>query len=131
LRPLDICVLRLRWYAGAPHGALDRSKWRAIADSEQISDDAQHYASYAIDGDPSTHWHSEYDVDPEPQLPHQLDLFFDGAEHTVSGIVMFPRVDGQNGQIGEYEVYVSEDGETFSEDAVAAGNWDNSHSEKV
>lgn len=77
-------------------------------------------AGYAIDGNISTFWHSEY----KPvltQLPHQATLDM-GSAQTIMGISYLPRQDGQlNGNIGRYGVEVSSDKATWT--VVANGTW--------
>lgn len=65
-------------------------------------------SAYAIDGNTSTFWHSEYSPVLTP-LPHQavLDL---GAVSSVNGFTYLPRQDGLlNGNIGRYGLEVSTD----------------------
>jgi O-glycosyl hydrolase len=74
----------------------------------------------AIDGNPGTLWHTEWD--PDRVYPPQsitLDL---GGDYSVSGLMYLPRQDGNpNGIITSYQVLVSQDGSTFTQ--VAAGGW--------
>jgi O-glycosyl hydrolase len=76
--------------------------------------------SNAIDGNPSTLWHTEWA--PDRVYPPQsitLDL---GGSYNVSGLLYLPRQDGNpNGIITSYQVLVSQDGTTFTQ--VAAGSW--------
>jgi alpha-glucosidase len=116
---------------GVPAGALDRSTWTAAADSERSEDGDQHPARHALDGKPDTWWHSDYMANPDPQLPHHLDVNFGGEQHTVTGIEMWPRFDHSNGRIGKYEVYVSVDGTSFGDTPVASGEWPDTKDAKV
>ncbi|MGH3169114.1 MAG: discoidin domain-containing protein, partial [Trebonia sp.] len=74
----------------------------------------------AIDGNPDTLWHTEWD--PNRAYPPQsitLDL---GGTYNVSGLLYLPRQDGNpNGIITGYQVLVSQDGSSFTQ--LAAGNW--------
>jgi O-glycosyl hydrolase len=74
----------------------------------------------AIDGNPGTLWHTEWD--PDRAYPPQsiaLDL---GGTYKVSGLLYLPRQDGNpNGIITSYQVLVSQDGTTFTQ--VASGSW--------
>ncbi|WP_223166359.1 discoidin domain-containing protein [Nonomuraea sp. SYSU D8015] len=73
----------------------------------------------AIDGDIATFWHSEYT--PPTPLPQSITLNL-GAVGRVGKIEYQPRFDGNlNGTILDYKVYVSADGQAFTE--VAAGTW--------
>ncbi|NUR90461.1 MAG: discoidin domain-containing protein [Nonomuraea sp.] len=73
----------------------------------------------AVDGDIATFWHSEYS--PPTPLPQSLTLNL-GEVRSVSKVEYQPRFDGNlNGTILDYRVYVSTDGQTFTQ--VAAGTW--------
>jgi len=76
----------------------------------------------AIDGDPKTMWHSAWTPEPA-ELPHWFVIDLQ-QPLTITGLRVLPRQDGNpNGQIAEFEVYVSRDGENWGE-AVAKGTWD-------
>ncbi|MBB6548251.1 discoidin domain-containing protein [Nonomuraea rubra] len=73
----------------------------------------------AVDGDIGTFWHSEYS--PPTPLPQSITLNL-GEVKQVSKLDYQPRFDGNlNGTVLDYKVYVSTDGQTFSE--VATGTW--------
>jgi hypothetical protein len=75
----------------------------------------------ALDGEPSTFWHTEY-VGATPGYPHEfvIDL---GQKHTVGGLIYVPRTDGSsNGWVKEYEVYTSLDGKDWGK-PLARGTW--------
>ncbi|MFI6599423.1 discoidin domain-containing protein [Nonomuraea sp. NPDC050536] len=73
----------------------------------------------AVDGDISTFWHSEYD--PVTPLPQSITLNLEEVR-TVSALTYQPRFDGNlNGTILAYNVYVSTDGQAFTQ--VATGTW--------
>lgn len=73
----------------------------------------------AVDGDIATFWHSEYS--PPTPLPQSLTLNL-GEVRQVSKVGYQPRFDGNlNGTILDYKVYVSTDGQAFTQ--VAAGTW--------
>jgi len=77
-------------------------------------------AAYAVDGDPSTYWHTMYSV-TVAQYPHWIDL--DTREtKKIKGITYLPRSSGWNGDFKDYEVYVSSDGKNWSE-PVAKGSF--------
>lgn len=74
-------------------------------------------AAYVVDGDPATTWSNTYS--PEyAGPPHHVTIDL-GAVYTVTGFKYLPRQDGwngvENGDIGEYKVFVSTDGTTFTE----------------
>ncbi len=76
----------------------------------------------AIDGDPKTMWHSAWTPEPA-KLPHYLVIDLQQPV-TIASLRVLPRQDGNpNGQIAEFEVYVSQDGENWGE-PVAKGVWD-------
>jgi galactose oxidase len=83
---------------------------------------------YAIDGNISTFWHSEYTPVLTP-LPHQavLDL---GSATTINGFTYLPRQDGLlNGNIGTYGLEVSKDKEIWT--VVSNATWLDDQSPKV
>lgn len=70
-------------------------------------------ATHAIDGDPATFWHSEWQSDAPPKAPHEITISL-GGPHTVAGFRYLPRQDGHtNGDIRDYEFSVSTDGITW------------------
>jgi galactose oxidase len=70
-------------------------------------------ASNAIDGNPATYWHSQYKP-AAVNLPHWLTIDM----HTATwfdGLVYLPRsVTSRNGNIGQYQITVSNDGTNWS-----------------
>ncbi len=82
----------------------------------------------AVDGDPSTFWHTEYSPQQAP-LPQWITLDL-GAARTVAKIQYLPRQDGNdNGTITRYNVYASLDGKDFGT-PVASGSWADDSSQK-
>ncbi|MGH3352716.1 MAG: beta-N-acetylglucosaminidase domain-containing protein [Nocardioides sp.] len=77
-------------------------------------------AANAIDGDPSTIWHTEWSAGNAP-YPHELQLDL-GSTRDVCALRYLPRSDGGNGTVADFEVYLSQDGSTWGE-PVAAGTW--------
>jgi F5/8 type C domain/Fibronectin type III domain/Right handed beta helix region len=80
---------------------------------------------YAFDGDPATFWHSIWNTAVLPQ-EIQIDL---GNTYDVSGFRYLPRTDGGNGNIAEYEFYVSSDGSDWGT-PVATGTFGSGTEEK-
>ncbi|MDP4508175.1 discoidin domain-containing protein [Nonomuraea turcica] len=73
----------------------------------------------AVDGDIATFWHSEYS--PPTPLPQSITLSL-GEVKRVGKVDYQPRFDGNlNGTLLDYKVYVSADGQSFTE--VTAGTW--------
>lgn len=97
---------------------IPRKDWKVKADSVQASSTAEK----AIDGNTSTHWHTKWG-ETEP-LPHTfvVDL---GKEHDVNGFIYTPRPDGGNGNINDYELHLSKDGQSWGE-PVAKGSFEKS-----
>jgi hypothetical protein len=73
------------------------------ADSEAVGFEA----AKAIDGNPSTIWHTQFEPS-QPDYPHELTIDL-GRSVEIRGLSYFPRQDMQNGWISEYEVFVSDD----------------------
>lgn len=95
---------------------------KVTATSEQPSDAAKN----AIDGNPSTMWHTKWDG--SDKLPQSITLEMPKAVE-IDGFNYLPRQSGTNGMILRYSIEVSEDGKEFTE--VAAGNWERNASEKT
>ena len=70
-------------------------------------------ASHLVDGDLSTIWHTMYSV-TVAQYPHWVD-FDAGTLKTMRGFIYTPRLDGENGNVKDYEIYVSQDGKEWGE----------------
>ncbi|HWX22392.1 MAG TPA: discoidin domain-containing protein [Candidatus Binatia bacterium] len=71
-----------------------------------------HEAERAIDGDPTTLWHTGWD-EPAPGFPHELQIGFEKPVRLL-GFTLLPRQDGnKNGWIKKYEFYVSADGQNW------------------
>ena len=98
---------------------LDRSKMSATATSYQ----ANPYGNSpdnVLDGNESSIWHSQWD--PYSKLPQSITIALKG-KYTIDGLRYLPRKGEMNGNIKEYNVYVSSDGEDFIK--VANGQWEN------
>lgn len=83
---------------------LSRLDVRASANSAQSGYEAQK----AVDGDPGTFWHTQWDGDKPAPYPHWIRFDFD-APVTLKGLALLPRQDMNNGRIGRYEVFVGDD----------------------
>ena len=69
-------------------------------------------ASYLVDGDPSTFWHTMYSI-TLAKYPHWVD-FDSGKEKVIKGFTYLPRQDGSlNGCIKDYEIYASNDNKNW------------------
>jgi len=101
----------------------------AQADSAEVLMQASGPAALAVDGQPTTFWHTQY-VSIAPPLPHTLTLDL-GATFWCDGVRYVPRQDpGQlNGTITSYRLEGSADLVTWG--PLAAGTWALDASEKV
>lgn len=73
----------------------------------------------AVDGNPGTFWHTEWN--PPVTLPQSITVHLDGVRK-ISSLRYLPRQDGStNGDILDHTIEVSTDGVTFTE--VAKGTW--------
>ena len=80
------------------------------ADSQQ----AEYGAANAIDGDPATLWHTPWG-EGAPGFPHELVITLP-KQAQVSGLSVLPRQDNnKNGQIKDYALYISADGQAWGE----------------
>jgi len=107
---------------GAPR--LPQSSVKAIAvDSFQTEfDDGR--KENALDGNPMTYWHSQWSPGAPKPHPHWIVLDL-GQRMTVDGLAYLPRqddVNDRNGTITRYEVYISDDPNTWGA-AVTSGTW--------
>ncbi|MEK4867989.1 discoidin domain-containing protein [Bacillus sp. FSL E2-8895] len=105
-----------------PLAVLSKNTMKASANSEESRDPA----SNAIDGNPNTIWHSQWNV--QNQYPYNLTLEL-GETQTISQVAYLPRQDGnQNGRILNYNIYTSVDGVKY--DKVSSGTWENNSDKK-
>ncbi len=79
-------------------------------------------ASHLVDNDVNTIWHTMYSV-TVAKYPHWVDLDA-GEVKTITGFTYLPRQDGPNGNIKDYRLQVSNDGQNWS-DPVAEGAFAN------
>jgi hypothetical protein len=100
------------------------SKAKVInVDSEAVG----YEGSNAIDSNPSTIWHTEWEGNP-PKYPHLITIEL--KEQTeIKGLTYLPRQDMSNGWIAEYEVYVSTDGKNWG-DSIAGGKFQKGRDKK-
>lgn len=85
---------------------VDRSTWSIIYVDSEETEGENGAAANAIDGDPSTIWHSKWYPTADP-LPHEIQIDL-GKPYQVSGFEYLPRqVGSTNGTITDYDFYVS------------------------
>lgn len=89
-----------------------KSGWKfGYVDSQELAGE-DGAATNAFDGNPSTFWHTAW-VGSSPSTPHEIQIDL-GDSFDIDGFRYLPRQDGsQNGNIGQYEFYVSGDMATW------------------
>ena len=95
-------VVATRNFAGlAPRG------WKVVQVDSEETQQGRHAAALAIDGDPSTYWHTRFG---NPKLPQAITVDM-GQVHRIAGLVYVPRQDGVLGSTVEhFRFETSEDG---------------------
>ncbi len=101
---------------------LDKSRWKVVH-YDSAEDPGEGPAANAIDGDPSTFWHTNWSSSREP-YPHEIQVDL-GQSFKLAGFTQLPRQENRNGRIREYEVYVSDSPSTWGA-PVAKGSFRNS-----
>ena len=111
------------WASMAELGLLDsageqmsKNKWR-ISYFDSTQSDAP--ADYAIDGNPSTIWHTKWSPSSDP-FPHEIQVDL-GELVMPGGFTYLPRPGGGNGTVGNYDFAVSIDGTQWI--TVASGTF--------
>ena len=84
-------------------------------------------AEYLVDGNPNTYWHTMWSV-TVANYPHWVD-FDCGSVKTLKGFKYLPRQDSRNGNIRQYSIQVSDDGNKWSQ-PVCEGEFANDQKEK-
>ena len=115
---------------------IDSSAFVATATSEELlgEGDSNGHALHAIDGNPDTFWHTQWNF-PEGEVKegvHDFPFTFTidlGATYNINKFDYLPRVGRIAGVIDDYELFVSSDGVSFT--SVDAGSWLTSNEIKV
>jgi hypothetical protein len=98
-----------------PSSVLSRLGAKVIqADSEETD----HRAADAIDGNPETFWHTKWSPAPDP-MPHEIVIDM-GRELELKGVTYLPRQKTASGHVGECAVYCSNDPANWGESAATA-----------
>ncbi|PFK27941.1 M60 family metallopeptidase [Bacillus cereus] len=99
-----------------PLAVLSKKIMKTSANSEESWRDP---ASNAIDDNPNTIWHSQWDA--PNQYPYNLTLDL-GKTQTITQVACLPRQDwSENGRILGYNIYTSMDGSNYQK--VSTGTW--------
>jgi hypothetical protein len=99
-------------------GMLSPKDWKIVRVSSENADNKK-FAQNAIDGDPTTLWHTRFSGAIAPP-PHELVIDL-GAERTIRGFVYLARQDaGWNGAIKDIEFCIGSSPNEFSEPTIKA-----------
>jgi len=92
---------------------------------DSINTGKENLAQNAIDGNPNTYWHTNWDTNVNDALPHEIQI--DMREQiAVKALTYLPRQGStQNGWIKKYAFYLSTDGKHWGK-PVAQGEFPNS-----
>ena len=100
---------------------IPQSQMTITATSEHPNVGIEGLASFALDGDEGTIWHTKYS--PKDELPQSVTINL-GNTYKVDRFTYLPRqAGGTNGIITKYAIYTSIDGEEFTK--VSEGNFEN------
>ncbi|MEN7551474.1 discoidin domain-containing protein [Rapidithrix thailandica] len=99
---------------------ISKGNWKLVATDEAVKN---YGGDKAIDGNPSTYWHTPWDGNTEGH-PHEITVDL-GQKTDLKGFTYQPRTDRNiSGTVQEFEFYVSEDGKNWGK-AIAKGSFDN------
>jgi outer membrane protein assembly factor BamB len=105
--------------AGKDGNNLDRSEWKAhFTDSFELNTTYDTRPECAIDGNRTSWWHSQW-INGIPKHPHELQFNL-GKASTFQSFRYLPAVIvNNNGMVAEYQLYTSNDGESWGTPVVA------------
>lgn len=87
---------------------VDHSAWKVVSSS---SDSQGEEAQNAIDGDPSTYWHTRWH-EPIPEFPHSIVVDM-ASLLVVDKFIYTARHSNDNGHVKDYELSFSKDGKNW------------------
>lgn len=98
-------------------------------DSEEATGEGANngHAIHAIDNNPNTFWHTEWQA-ADPPYPHHITLDL-GSVRGIGGYHYVPRQGNGNTRIGQYQVHYSNDGTNWT--LMDSGDWPNNADTKV
>ncbi len=109
-------------------GPLPKSGWQLKYVDSQETQAENGAAVNSFDSSASTIWHTQW-YSAQPPCPHEIQIDL-GTTYSIDGFRYLPRQDGDsNGNIGQYEFYVSPDGVSWGS-ARATGTFANNAIEK-
>lgn len=116
------------WASAAEIGVLRPVPTVIYVDSQELTASQSGRGSNAVDGNPNTIWHTEWNTVTR-QYPHEIQIDL-GEETQVMGLDYLPRQDATlNGTIANYEIYVSNSTSSWGP-SVASGTWAYNHNLK-
>jgi hypothetical protein len=108
----EIGIVEATDKAGGKTAGKPKLKFIRVDSQESEGEDGK--GSNAVDGDPETFWHTQWQ-DANPPHPHEILIELE-PPCKIKGFTYLPRQDeGVNGGIKDYEFYVSDDGKDFGE----------------
>jgi len=104
---------------------IDRSAWTVTTDSEDTPHN--NVVGNAIDGNPSTIWHTIWHHEPPPH-PHELHIDL-GSPHRLNGFKYLPRQNMSSGRIADYQLFAGQDNSNWV--LLASGTFPNTTDEQT
>ena len=101
--------------------AISKTGWSLLYVDSQETVGENAPAVDAFDNNSATYWHTQWYA-ANPPCPHEIEINL-GASYSIGGFTYLPRQDGsQNGMVGQWQFYVSTDGQNWG-NPVATGTW--------
>jgi hypothetical protein len=99
------------WPGYAAPEPMSKQDWKIVSVSSEETGAEQTPAANAIDGDPSTIWHTQYSA-KQPAHPHELVVDM-GKDLLATGFTYLPRAGNANGTVKAYSFQMSKDGKEW------------------